>query len=512
MAKLPKRYPPLQAACVSAARDGAAMLVPMHAFALLAALTLQIPATAGAEGAAAPKAPAATGVAAHGPGANPGRSSRAALREVAEAQMLSELVPPPLTATEVRALAAALGAGAESTSAIDSIVSLYEVATHDAYARTSTAVRARLGSAYDAGGTSGALAPAAGPELVAVLQLSAAWRDTLAAADGEMLRRMGVLRTSVASISPALQAFNRIRDRDDLPAADPAAAIRLPDLLTEAGMKAEDRMRIENQLDRHWVRLATAIGNRRRELGQLELERARMLADWGPAWEISAAPALAADRTRALELLAARQRSTELELGNANREAFAALLRQLPPESAALIRSTVDEMLWPWLFAAERQLDAAVARARAVADPALAEPLDALSLDLKRRLEGSRRELSKRAGRAGELDQMIADAQLGTPPEQVLGALESQLALLDLLAKRREIIRAFALQMKQSSGSDARVVAIFDERVAAIDADARTAEWRRRGLQARIAEIGEGAHLAPPPPAAEGEAMPGGTP
>ncbi len=66
--------------------------------------------------------------------------------------------------------------------------------------------------------------------------------------------------------------------------------------------------------------------------------------------------------------------------------------------------------------------------------------------------------------------------------------------------------------MKQSSGSDARVVAIFDERVAAIDADARTAEWRRRGLQARIAEIGEGAHLAPPPPAAEGEAMPGGTP
>ena len=35
-------------------------------------------------------------------------------------------------------------------------------------------------------------------------------------------------------------------------------------------MKAEDRMRIENQLDRHWVRLATAIGTRRRELGQLE--------------------------------------------------------------------------------------------------------------------------------------------------------------------------------------------------------------------------------------------------
>ncbi|MFO0961761.1 MAG: hypothetical protein U0625_02520 [Phycisphaerales bacterium] len=496
----------------------------MNAAALIALLALQgapagAPATTPPAGAAGPGAatpasgaPAphpATGAGAHGDDANPDRGGRAALRESAEREMLAELVPPPLLPEEIRTMAQRLGAGKDAETAVDAIVSTYERATADAYTRATTAVRARLGSAYEGGGTTGNLEPAAGPELVAVLQSSAAWRETLASADADLLRRLAPLRTGSGTVTPVVLGFERVRDRDDLPTIDPAAGIRLSDLLDESGLAGAERVAVETQLERAWSRAATAIAARRRELGAVALERARLLAEWGPAWEVSAAPALREQRSRALETLAARERASEAELAAASREGVAALLRALPQEASARIRSSVDELLWPWLFTLERQLEAAVARARAMAEPALAEPLAALELDLTRRLEGTRRELSKRAGAAGSLDDLVAQTQLGAEPEQLVGALQSQLALLELLGKRRTLVRSFALQMKQAAGADPRVMPIFDERLAAIDADARTADWRRRGIEARLQEIGAGAHL-PPAPGEEGEGAPAG--
>lgn len=431
----------------------------------------------------------------HGEEANPGQAERAALRDVSERELLAELVPPPIPSDEVRALAARLGAGADAASALDAYVQRYELATKDAHARAAADVRPRLAAAYDLATPGVQPTPLAGPEIVAVLQRSAQWRDDLSQADAELLRSLGVLRTPKATVGPGLAAFTRVRDRDDLPASDPAAALRLPDLIDETGLAGADRLRVEEALDRQWMRLAAAIGTRRRDLGAVAVDRAQLLAGWGPAWELSASPTVAAERARQLDALGARERATEQGLRTANREAIAALLKLLAPETAARVRDVVDQALWPWLFESERQLHAAVERVRKAGAPDLVSALDAMLLDLDRRLDGSRRELSKRAARADELDIAIARSQLGVPPEQAIGVLESQLALLETLGKRRDLARAIAVQMKQAAQTDARVAPIFDERVAAIDAERRAAEWRREGIAARIAEIRGGAHL-----------------
>lgn len=431
----------------------------------------------------------------HGEQANPGQAERAALRDVTERELLVELVPPPIATDEVRALAARLGAGADAASALDAYVQRYEAATKDQHARAAADVRPRLAAAYDLATPGVQPTPLAGPEIVAVLQRSSQWRDDLAQADAELFRSLGVLRTPKATVGPGLAAFTRVRDRDDLPATDPAAALRLPDLIDETGLAGADRLRVEEALDRHWLRLAVAIATRRRELGTVAVDRAQLLSGWGPAWELSASPAVAAERARQLDALGARERATEQGLRTANREAIAALLKLLAPETAARVRDVVDEALWPWLFEAERQLHAAVERVRKAGAPDLVSALDAMLLDLDRRLDGSRRELTKRAARADELDIAIANSQLGVPPEQAVGVLESQLALLETLGKRRDLARAIAVQMKQAAQTDARVAPVFDERVAAIDAERRAAEWRKQGIEARIAEIRGGTHL-----------------
>jgi hypothetical protein len=433
----------------------------------------------------------------HGEEANPGQAERAALRDVSERELLAELVPPPIPSDEIRALAARLGAGADAGSALDAYVQRYEAATKDAHARAAADVRPRLAAAYDLATPGVQPTPLAGPEIVSVLQRSAQWRDDLAQADAELFRSLGVLRTPKATVSPGLAAFTRIRDRDDLPAADPAAALRLPDLIDETKLAGADRLRVEEALDRQWLRLAAAIGTRRRELGAIAVDRAQLLAAWGPAWELSASPGVAAERARQLDALAARERATEQGLRTANREAIAALLKLLAPETAARVRDVVDEALWPWLFESERQLRTAVARVRKEAAADLVGALDAMLLDLDRRLDGSRRELSKRAARADELDLAVARSQLGVPPEQAIGVLEAQLALLETLGKRRDLARAIAVQMKQAAQTDPRIAPIFDERVAAIDAERRAAEWRREGITARLAEIKAGTHLEP---------------
>ena len=82
----------------------------------------------------------------------------------------------------------------------------------------------------------------------------------------------------------------------------------LPDLIDETGLAGADRLRVEEALDRQWMRLAAAIGTRRRDLGAVAVDRAQLLAGWGPAWELSASPTVAAEGARPLDAVGIRQR------------------------------------------------------------------------------------------------------------------------------------------------------------------------------------------------------------
>jgi hypothetical protein len=351
------------------------------------------------------------------------------------------------------------------------------------------------------------LQPMAGPELAALLAESADWRASLAATDADFLQRASLQRSADAAICPGLALYARVVERDDAPASDPAAALRITDLIDRAELGVADRLRVENALDKHWSRLANAIAARRVELSNIAIERARLEEQWGPAWEITASQATIDDRMRMLDRLAARERATEGPLRDATREAAATLLKVLAPDAAERVREVADRTVWPWLFESELALEGAVARASAIGGPPLGEPLAAMLQEMKFRLAGTRRELGRRAARAEELDTIIANAQTGTPAPAPLPLLEAQRKLQEILDRRRRMIRDAAVRMQQATASDPAMRPIFDERVAAIEAEMRSAQWRLRGIDERIAEL-RGGTEAGAEAKPEGESIP----
>ena len=453
-------------------------------------------ATPDAQSTAAPTptpAEAPTARPAHGSGANPSRDARSAARATAESELMATLVPAPLTVEEMRATATALGAHTGIQDSLDALMLQYESLTKTPYASASAAVSARLSAAYRSATATGSLEPMAGPELATLLEATSDWRRTLAAADNEFITRAATLRTGEPTQSPGLALFLRVVKRDDVPVNDPGAALRLPDLLNESGITGIDRRRIEDALERHWTRMANVIAARRVELIANALDRARLEESWGPAWELTASQGTIDERVRRLDQYAARDRASEAPLRAANHDAALALLRLLPAPAAERVRDAADRSIWPWIFDSERALEQAVTRATDIAGPQLGEPLTAIMYDLKLRLNASRRELSKRAANSEEFDAIVASAQSGAPPQDVVALLRSQRRLQELIDKRRRLVREAAVRMEQAASGDPRTRAIFAERITACDAESRTAQWRLAGIDERITQLNTGA-------------------
>jgi hypothetical protein len=438
------------------------------------------------------------------------RAAARATRQAAEEALLRDLVPPPLTDAAIAALATRLGASADATETVRELAARYRQRVDADHARAGAAVRARLANAY-ASTPAGALEPAPGPELVTVLEQGAAWRATLAAADADLLKQLLVVRTDAAQVSPPLLAFERTVERDDAPTQDPVAGIRLPALLDGAGLEPADRRRVEDALERAWTRMGAAIAARRQARQRVDLERARLVAQWGPVWELTATPAQAAERRARLAELDARDRAGEEELRTAVRDAVMQAMRQSPPDAAARIRDQVDALAWPALFVQEDLLAQAVSAAAQGTEPALAEALRTVLAEVQRKLEPTRRELSRRAARSEELDAVLAGVQLGAPAQDAIAALGARLELLDTLDRRRRILRDGAAQLRNmATAGGAANAAALAERVLALEADLRTAAWMRQGLQDRIAELAEGGRERPEEPDTRPSATPAG--
>lgn len=426
---------------------------------------------------------------AHGEGSNPDIDRRDASRAAREDELVADLVPGPISAEAIRTMARELGAAKGPSEAIDALVTQYESQVAKEHARALLQVRGRLGAGYRAAVATGTLDPVPGPELTALLDASASWRRTLAAADDALLRRIALMRTTDATRCAGILAYERAVERDDVPAWDAGAALRLPDLLDEARLDASERRRVEDALERHWSAIAQAIAARRAVIAEADLERARLRESWGPAWQLTATEQQADERLRQLDKVGARERATEAPLRDANRAASAALLRMLAPEAGDRVRDAADRTLWPWLFEAERSLADAVARVTALAGPSFGDPLAAMLHELDVRLAATRRELGKRASRAEELGTIVAASEAGTPAADLVPLLEAQVRLQELLLRRLRLVADAAVRMQQACAAEPRAKAILDERVDSARARARAIAWEMRGIAGRLAEL-----------------------
>lgn len=418
------------------------------------------------------------------------RSTPAQDRAAKEAKLLGDLAPAPMNEERIRAVAASLGSAEGTASALDIAIGQYAAQTAEAHRRVLASARARLAAGYRATAAGGTLEAQPGPELAALLAECTAWRRTLAAADTALLKQLAVLRAADSARCPGQVTWDRTVERDDLPAVDPGAALRLPELLDAAQVNAADRARVELALDRQWTAVATAIAARRLAVADAEVERARLLEQWGAAWQLAAPGQVIDERLRTLERIEARARSAEGPLRDANRAAAIALLRLLPPDAADRVRDLTDRTLWPWLFDAEMSVAETVRKAGELGGPALADPLNAMLRDLSMRLSGSRRELAKRAAAAEEVAAIVATAEAGAPASELVPMLEARLRLHDLLARRLRTITDMATVMQQASSGDPRTKALLDERLESLRALSRSHQWEQRGLVARITELG----------------------
>ena len=437
----------------------------------------------------------------------PAKATRAEERASREAKLLADLAPAPMPEDRIRAVAASLGTVTDAASALDVSIGQYASQTADTHRRVLSAARARLAAGYRASATGGTLEAQPGPELAALLADCAAWRRTLAMADAALFRQLAALRSAESARCPGHAVWERAAERDDLPTADPGAALRLPDLIDAAQVSAGERARVELALDRQWAAVAAAVAARRLAVADAEVERARLLEQWGPAWQLGAPDAVLDERLRMLERIDARARAAEGPLRDANRAAAIALLRLLAPDAADRVRDLTDRTLWPWLFDAEQSVAEAVRKAGELGGPGLADPLNAMLRDLSMRLAGSRRELAKRAAAAEELEAIVATAEAGAPSAELVPMLEARLRLHDLVARRLRTITEMATVMQQAASGDPRTKALLDERLESLRALARSHQWEQRGLAARIAELGAPMQAVEDPgsPAAPGE-------
>ena len=426
-------------------------------------------------------------------------AARAAAQQSAERDLVAQLVPAPIDADARRAMAAALGLGPADAEAIALLDARYAAAVDRRHQDAGRAVRARIASSHRMAPATGALEPQPGPELVALLRESAAWRAALAAADAELLKGLADQRRTMGPEGPSMLLVRRAAERDGLAAADPLADLRIPELIDVAGLEPAPRRAIEEAMEPGLAKAAAAIAARRRAVDAAEVERAALLESWGPSWQLTADAAVAAAREAALDAIDARVRAAEAPLAAANREATAALLRMLPAAAADRVRDRVDRLLWPWLGEPERSLDAAAREAAAASPAAVAEVIESARTELRTRLEPTRREAARRAERVDAAAESVGDAPGPHAPDAVLALLDAQSSLEDVLARRRRTIREAAERMRRAAAGEARATELIEERIAALEAAARTATWRQAGIQARREELRT---AAPPPPEA----------
>lgn len=449
-------------------------------------------------------APAAAGAAPRAKPANPAVASRDAARRAALAERVAALLPAPLEDDAIRALAASLGLRDGQREQVELLRGRYRDAVDARRAAAADALAARIGSAYGPEPGTDALAPRQGPELAAVLATALDWRTALAAADTQLTLGLAGQRDEAGSVGPGLARFRRAVERDDLPASDPVAAIRLPDLVEAAALPEADGRAISDALEPHWSRLADAIGARRLATIAAEAKVAAEEAAWGAEWELTASPATVAERAARRAELDAAAAAAERALSDANRAAIAALLRMLPSASADRVRSTVDVAMWPALWAPERAMAAAIDSMRASAPPEVLGMADAASTDALRRLEPTRTELSRRAQAADAADELLVAAGAGDArPAALVNALSARKAVEELAERRRRTVADGVARMVQLLGDHPKEAAMLAALKAELDSAGRAAAWRVRGLDARIAEAtapgGEAAPSAPEP-------------
>ncbi|MFM9181274.1 MAG: hypothetical protein ACKOV8_08540, partial [Phycisphaerales bacterium] len=228
---------------------------------------------------------------------------------------------------------------------------------------------------------------------------------------------------SVGPEGPSMVLVRRAAERDGMPANDPLADVRLPELIDVAGLDPAPRRAIEEAMEPSLAKVAAAIAARRRTVDAAEVERAALQESWGPSWRLTADLPLAAEREAALERLDARVRGAEAPLAAANRDAISTLLRMLPSAAADRVRDRVDRLLWPWLGEPERSLDAAAREAAAASPAAVAEVIEAARTDLRTRLEPTRREAARRAERIDAAAEAVGDGPIPHEPAAVLALL-----------------------------------------------------------------------------------------
>ncbi|MFM8818103.1 MAG: EVE domain-containing protein, partial [Phycisphaerales bacterium] len=193
---------------------------------------------------------------------------------IAERELVTQLVPAPLGADARRAMAVALGLGATEAEAVALLDARYQAAIERRHRDAERTVRARIASSHRMAPASGALEPQPGPELVAVLRESAAWRATLASADAEWVQGLADQRRSMGPEGPSMVLVRRAAERDGMPANDPLADVRLPELIDVAGLDPAPRRAIEEAMEPMLAKVAAAIAARRRTVDAAEVERA----------------------------------------------------------------------------------------------------------------------------------------------------------------------------------------------------------------------------------------------
>ncbi|MFZ4465551.1 MAG: hypothetical protein ACOYO7_00665 [Phycisphaerales bacterium] len=442
-----------------------------------------------------------TGTAPRARPANPAADARDAARRAALAERVATLLPAPLDDGSVRALATALGLQAGQREQVEILRGRYRDAVDARRAAAADALSARIGSAYGQEPGTDSLAPRQGPELAAVLTAALEWRTALAAADTQLVLGLAGQRDEAGSVGPGLARFTRTVERDDLAAADPVAAIRLPDLVEAAALPDADRRAIVDALEPHWARLADAIGARRLAAIAAEAKAAGEEAAWGAEWELTASPATIAERASRRAELETSAAAAERALAEANRAAIAALLRMLPSASADRVRSTVDVAMWPVLWAPERAMASTIAAVRASAPAPVLEMADAAAADVMRRLEPTRMELSRRAQAADAADEALALAGAGDArPAALVNALAARKAVEELAERRRRTVADGVARMVQLLGDHPKEAAALAALKSELDSAGRAADWRVRGLTARLDEAAGSGEPAPPAP------------
>ena len=415
----------------------------------------------------------------------------------------SALVPSPLGRAAILSIAADLGVPDGEREAVDTIEQRYRGDTGAEHEKAVTAVRRRIAASTRPGAPGAAPAPVECPERIAMLEAGGRWRDILAAADNALLARLASLRTEAATACAGLVAYRRAEARDAAPSDDPLAALSLSSLIDAAGLDAVDRRRVEDALDRQWHAVARAIEDRRRRLGAAELERARLLESWGPAWRVGAPPAELAARLTRLAEAEARFAAADEPLRKANRGAAMALVKMLGTAASDRVRDAADRALWPWIFSTDARLADAARRAGDAGGEELAGHLRAQLRELDARLKATRRDLGRRASdaeAAAELD----DERPGH--DHAVARLDAAARLLEARAKRMRAVADTCARMASIAASDERARPIMAELLASVEAEQRALAWELEGTRARIDALGAAATDTTEPGQATGDA------